>query len=103
MSELLTVIQQIVQNNMEGMKLADLVFGTVQSVSPITVQIESTMQAIPSAALILTEGVTARSYSGTTSDGASFTVPINPGLSPGDKVTMLRVSNGQRFIILSKV
>ncbi|MBR3238760.1 MAG: DUF2577 domain-containing protein [Oscillospiraceae bacterium] len=103
MSELLGVVQKIVQNSMEGMKLTDLVFGTVQSASPLAVQIESTMQAIPAAALILTEGVQARSYTGTTSDGASFTVPINPGLAPGDKVIMLRTSRGQRFIILSKV
>lgn len=103
MSELLGVVQKIVQNSMEGMKLTDLVFGTVQSASPLAVQIESTMQAIPAAALILTEGVQARSYTGTTSAGASFTVPINPGLAPGDRVIMLRTSGGQRFVILSKV
>lgn len=99
---MLSVFQQIVQNCIDGMKLTDLVFGTVQSTSPLSVQIESTMQAIPASALVLTENVVARSYTGTTSDGASFTVPIFPGLLPGDKVVMLRTSGGQRFVILSK-
>jgi hypothetical protein len=43
-----------------------------------------------------------KSYSGKTSDGASFTVVINEGLQAGEKVIMLRVSGGQQFIVLSK-
>lgn len=102
MSDLYDVLKQINQNTYEGLKPTDLVFGTVTSTAPLAVQIESTMQAIPAAALVLTESVIAKSYTGRTSDGASFTVPINAGLNAGDRVVMLRTSKGQRFIILSR-
>lgn len=101
--DLIEVLQQIFQNGTEQLKLCDLEFGTVTSMSPFKVQIESTMQPIPEAALVRTFGVMPRSYTGTTSDGASFTCVINPGLSVGDKVVMLRCAGGQRFIVLSKV
>lgn len=101
--DLIDVLQQIQQEGYKGMKPTDLVFGTVTSLAPFTVQIESTMQPIPEAALVRTFGVMPRSYTGTTSDGASFTCVINPGLAAGDRVVMLRCAAGQRYIVLSKV
>lgn len=101
--DLIDVLQQIQQEGYKGMKPTDLVFGTVTSLAPFTVQIESTMQPIPEAALVRTFGVMPRSYTGTTSDGASFTCVINPGLAAGDRVVMLRCDAGQRYIVLSRV
>lgn len=101
--DLIDVLQQIQQEGYKGMKPTDLVFGTVTSLAPFTVQIESTMQPIPEAALVRTFGVMPRSYTGTTSDGASFTCVINPGLAAGDRVVMLRCAAGQRYIVLSRV
>jgi hypothetical protein len=100
--DLIEVLQGINQESYAGMKPTDLAFGTVQSLSPLTIQTESTMQPLPEEALILTDTVKAKSYSGTTSDGASFSVTINEGLAVGDRVVLLRCASGQRFIVLSK-
>lgn len=102
MSDLIDVVQQIVQNSYNGMKPTDLVFGTVTSAAPLAVQIETTMLSIPEAALIKTEAVSGRTVTATTSDGAKVTIQASPGLSVGDRVVMLRCASGQRFIILSK-
>lgn len=101
--DLIEVLQQIFQGGYEGLKPTDLAFGTVQTVSPLSVMIDGTMQPLPEAALVKTIGVEQRTYTGTTSDGASFTVVLNPGLVAGDKVVMLRCAAGQRYVLLSKV
>ncbi len=100
MSELIGVVQQIVQNAMEGVKLTDIATGTVASASPLTVQVDATMQVISEKALLLTDGVKYRTASVQGGNGGS--VVINDGLKTGDKVLMLRVSKGQRYIVLSK-
>lgn len=101
--DLIDVLQTIMQDGAEQMKLTDLAFGTVTSVTPLAVQIDGTMQPIPEAALIKTVGVMPKSYTGTDSHGDSFTVVINEGLSVGSKVVLLRCAHGQRYIVLSKV
>lgn len=84
MSELVGVIQQIVQNTIEAMKLTDKATGTVLSASPISIQTDVTMQTIPAAALLMTDAVRGR-------------------LTAGDRVLMLRVQKGNQYIILSKI
>lgn len=84
MSELVGVIQQIVQNTIEAMKLTDKATGTVLSASPISIQTDVTMQTIPAAALLMTDAVRGR-------------------LTAGDQVLMLRVQKGNQYIILSKI
>lgn len=101
--DLIEVLQQILQNGITELKLTDLVIGTVATVSPLTIQIDTLMQPLPEEALIKTEAIISKTYSGTTSDGASFSVVINEGIQAGDKVVMLRCQHGQRFIVLSKV
>jgi hypothetical protein len=100
--DLVEVIQTLMQNGIKELKLADLVIGTVATVTPLSITIDGSMPPIPEIALIKTVGVMPKSYSGKTSDGASFTVVINEGLQAGEKVIMLRVSGGQQFIVLSK-
>jgi hypothetical protein len=100
--DLVEVIQALMQNGIKELKLADLVIGTVATVTPLSITIDASMPPIPEIALIKTVGVMPKSYSGKTSDGASFTVVINEGLQAGEKVVMLRVSGGQQFIVLSK-
>jgi hypothetical protein len=101
--DLIEVLQQILQNGITELKLTDLVIGTVVTVSPLTIQIDTLMQPLPEEALIKTEAIMPKTYSGTTSDGATFTAVINEGIQAGDKVVMLRCQHGQRFIVLSKV
>lgn len=101
--DLIEILQTLIQNGVEELKLTDLIIGTIMSVVPYSVTINQYMMPIPQEALIFTSAVMPKTYSGTTSDGASFTVVINEGLQVMDKVIMLRVQHGQRFIILSKV
>lgn len=100
MAELIDVLQGIMQENSAALKPADVVMGTVTSVSPLSVQVQATMQNIPAAALILTSAVVAKTAQ--VQGGEGGTVIINEDLVVGDKVVMLRVSRGQRYIILSK-
>ena len=100
MAELIDVLQGIMQENSAALKPADVVMGTVTSVSPLSVQVQATMQNIPAAALILTSAVVAKTAQ--VQGGEGGTVIINEDLAVGDKVVMLRVSRGQRYIILSK-
>ena len=102
MSDLLSVLQQINQNGMKGMKLTDLCFGTVATASPVTITLEGTMQPIPAAAIVLCDAVKARSVTVTDSAGDSVTVPLSTALQPGERVIMLRCANGQRFVVLSR-
>ena len=100
MAELIDVLQGIMQENSAALKPADVVMGTVTSVSPLSVQVQATMQNIPAAALILTSAVVAKTAQ--VQGGEGGTVIINEDLVVGDKVVMLGVSRGQRYIILSK-
>ncbi len=84
MSELVGVIQQIVQETIQAMKLTDKATGTVLSTAPLSVRTDMSMQAIPATALLITD-------------------PVRGRLVAGDKVLMLRVQNGQQYIILSKI
>ena len=102
MSDLLGVLQQIIQNNMQGMKLTDLCFGTVATTDPVTITLEGTMQPIPAAAIVLCDAVKARSVTVTDSGGYTATVPISTALTVGERVIMMRCAHGQRFVVLSR-
>ena len=82
--ELVGVSQMIVQESIQAMKLTDKATGTVLSTAPLSVRTDMAMQAIPAAALLITD-------------------PVRGELAAGDKVLMLRVQNGQQYIILSKI
>ena len=102
-ADLLGVLQAINQASIKGMKPTDLCFGTVVQPEPnITIQLEGTMQPIPSAAIVLCDSVRARSVTVTDSDGDSVTVPLSEALQAGERVVMLRCAQGQRFVVLSR-
>ena len=101
MADLIDVIHSINQESMDGRKPADIAYGIVTSISPLAVQLQTTMQPIPEKALVLTSSVIANTAP--VLGGQGGTVMINEGLVVGDKVVMLRVSRGQRYIVLSKV
>ena len=93
--ELAGVIQQIVQNTVQTMKMADKATGTVES--------------IPAAALVLTDTVKERivpveNCQGCTgADRCTGTVTIREGLKVGEKVLMVRVQGGNQYIVLSRI
>ena len=102
-ADLLSVLQAINQANYKGMKPTDLCFGTVVQPEPaITIQLEGTMQPIPSAAIVLCDSVRARQTTATDSRGDSVTVTLSEALQAGERVVMLRCAQGQRFVILSR-
>ena len=98
MPDFIEVIQQTIQNAVEAMKLTDKATGTVESASPL--KVDTTMQSIPEAGLILTDTVKERTVN---VQGGSGSVAVREGLKPGDRVLMLRVQNGNQYIILSKI
>ena len=101
MSELIGVIQQIVQNVIQGMNLTDKATGTVLSIDPLSVQVDMNMPPLPDAAILLTDAVKERVAP--VQGGEGGTVMVSEGLKPGDKVLMLRVQRGQQYIILSRI
>ena len=55
MSDLLGVLQQIMQENQQAMKPTELAFGTVVSVGPLSILMDNTAEPKPEAGLILTD------------------------------------------------
>lgn len=95
------VIQQIVKNYVDAIKMTDKATGTVTKTSPLTIQTDTSLPPISGNALILTSNVIERIV--TVQGGAGGTVTVTEGLKAGDKVLLLRVQKGQQFIVLSKI
>ena len=146
--ELIEVMQQIIQDTNKG-KTTDLQIGTVDSIAPLAVTVDTMMAPLQAGVLYLTESVVEKkipilehkheiktlAHTHTTDDGdtgealadtyetepallqASIVctengtalpvengyIILNRGLMVGDRVLMMRVQNGQKFIILSRV
>ena len=107
--ELVGVIQQIVQNTVQTMKMADKATGTVESVSPLRIKMDASMQSVPAAGLLLTDTVKERIVPGengqgcTGADRCTGRVTIREGLKVGEKVLMVRVQGGNQYIVLSRI
>lgn len=100
-TNLLGVIQLAVQETVKGMKMPDMATGTVVTAEPLTVQPDLMLPPIPAAALVLTSAVKAKTAP--VQGGQGGTVVVSEGLIPGDKVLMLKVSGGNRYLVLSKL
>lgn len=79
---LIDMIHKIVQETVSAMQMTEYVPGTVVSASPLEISINPAMAPLKPIVLIMTSGVGA--------------------LEQGDRVTLLRVARGQKFIVLSK-
>ena len=95
-TELLGVLQEIVKNYVNAIKMTDKATGTVIKTSPLTIQTDTSLPP-----LILTSNVIERTEP--VKGGAGGTVTVTEGLKAGDKVLLLRVQKGQQFIVLSKI
>lgn len=106
-------IQQIVLNITNSMKLTDYVYGEVTSIEPLKIKVDQKLE-LTSSIIILTSSVIEKKinishthgYSEGTTNAESPDLSefvIVEGLIVGDKVIMLRVENGQKFIVLSKL
>lgn len=113
--ELIEVLNQIIQKNMNASQLAELCIGTVTSAAPLEITINTAMAPLRESVLYLTDAVVAKTISASdgivltgTKNGAALpnsgsTLTLNSALAVGDKVLLLRVQKGQKFVILSKV
>lgn len=83
-SNLTQVIKQIARDEREASKPADIVPGTVEKTSPLTVRV--------SPKLALTGETLMTTYTAAHSD-----------LAPGDRVVLIRAQGGQRFLVVDKL
>lgn len=118
---MLQEIQSAIKNMTDNMKLTDYVYGEVISIEPLKIKVDQKL-TLNASIIILTSAVIEKkiNYRHThgyldTNDSSSYNrttstespdlseIIIVEGLAIGDKVLMLRVENGQKFIVLSKV
>lgn len=124
--ELRDVLNQMIDENRSASQPSELKIGTVTSENPLEITINTAMAPLRSGVLILTEPVIEkkipilqRTHGGQVPadllDGSiicqedSEGLPVdggyiilNEGLKAGDKVVLMRVQNGQKFIVLSR-
>ena len=106
---LLEAVTQVVEKSNAAAQLTDIAVGTVTSASPLTITIDATQTPLQASVLLLTETVTERrttalKHKHTEEEpDALDNVLLQRGLAAGDKVLLLRVQHGQRYVVLSRV
>lgn len=96
--DLIDTIQAIVRDSVNAMDLLQIGYATVISAFPLTLTIQSTQLQVTEPVAQLTDNV---KYRETSIEGHK--IVTNPGLSPGDKVLVLKANAGQNYIVISKV
>lgn len=95
--DLLVVIKQAAIETVESSKPANLVFGKIDSTSPLSVNVENKLK-LSKEMIIVPQSLT--EY-GIEIDGEKK--KINNTLKDGDEVILLRVQGGQKYLILDRV
>lgn len=126
--ELKDVMQHMAYQCMSSAQLTDLTIGTVLQTSPLQIQTDPAMAPLQEPVLLLTSAVIEKkipvlqhshTFGSSTSSTALQSVAcvengialpvengyiiLNRALEVGDKVLILRVQSGQRFLVLSRV
>lgn len=113
-SELLKTIKQASAEAVEAGKPANVCFGKVLTVSPLSVLVDQKM-TLTAAFLVLSRNVTnysttaAVSWETGSADGHSHTVngtkaiTVNNALKAGDEVILIRMQGGQRYVIIDRI
>lgn len=123
-ANLLSTIQQIAKNTIESGSPSDYCIGVVQSVDPLTINIETQEESLTEDFLILTDLVrdftvdiqvnhTTENKAGGSGDAEfeshnhAYTgrkqITVYNGLSVGESVILIRQAGGQEFIVLSRI
>ncbi|EHQ92131.1 DUF2577 domain-containing protein [Desulfosporosinus youngiae] len=115
MASLLDVIKAAGIDAVGASNPVNVMFGEILTISPLSVKVDQRF-TLPADFLIVPESLTRYEVDLThshqyTDDGSSRTTAtalttkliIRPGLKVGDKVLLLRVQGGQKFVILDKV
>lgn len=107
--ELKDALQQMISQTVDAGSPTDLVYGTVTRAAPLEISINPQMAPLKSPVLSLTWPVIAHEVElpevtipnvGTVKLGK---VQITRALQMGDRVILLRVQKGQKFLVLSRI
>lgn len=123
--DLKQAIQQVIKQSVESMQLTDLRIGTVVKTSPLEISINAAMSPLKSDSLYLTQAVQEKKLIAPPLSNLYFLegenelphdtvfddehqpvydwADVNRGLKVRDKVLLLRVQKGQKFIVLSRI
>lgn len=116
MADLISLIKKAAVDAVEGEKPAGVLFGTVTSISPLQVNVEQRL-TLSGEMLVCTFNVSDYSVeldvnwqTGSGGDPSHShavigkkTATVKNGLKIGEKVILLRMQGGQRFLILDRV
>lgn len=95
---LIKAIKQIVKEQLESEKLTDMFIGYVSSESPLEIKLSEKIP-LSGKLLVVPEYFTKKTYSVSGADH-THTLEIDNSLKTGDVVTLLRVKNGRRFVVI---
>lgn len=126
--QLRDVLYQMMQESQDATQPTELRTGTVVSTSPLEITIDTAMAPLRAPILYLTSSVVEKKIStlqhthtvdqtetdealqdvvctenGTALPTDSQSITINRALEVGDRVLLLRVQHGQKFIVLSRI
>ena len=126
--ELADVLRRMTEDGLNASQLTDLKIGTVTGTNPLEITVNPAMPPLKPGVLYLTAAAAERkipllAHSHTTPAGETgkslenlaalengLPLPVkdgyiilNRGLESGDKVLLLRVMRGQRYVVLSRV
>lgn len=99
---LLDVVQQIVKSCLDSAQLTDMAVGTVTSASPLEITIDVQQAALREEVLIVLDPVES------SSDFPTISGVLNcrwgsSSFSVGDKVLLLSVLHGQKYLVISRL
>lgn len=92
------VVEQIAAQKVNSLMPSDMQTGTVVSADPLEVSIDVSATSLRASVLLLTDMVREKTIT-----VAGETVEIVPKLAAGEKVLLLQVQHGQKYIILSRL
>ncbi len=101
MNEFLNILRRVATEAVEGEKPVGVMFGEVLSTSPLQIKVEQRL-TLSEDMLILTKNVTDYSVNAW-SNTENFKLHIKNSLKKGEKVLLLRMQGGQRFLIIDKL
>ena len=101
MPNLNEVLKQLSLETYQSTMPSGIYFGTVISASPLKISVEQKM-TLTSKQLVLTSLVQDYSVDMTVS-GNTKSYKVHLGLKAGEKVMLIRVQGGQRFIVLDRI
>ncbi|MBP3410485.1 MAG: DUF2577 domain-containing protein [Clostridia bacterium] len=116
LADIISIIKRAALEAVQNQKPADIIFGVVESAAPLEISTEQKLR-LKAAQLVIAENLTDRDVEaellGTTLDGGDpahvhglegrRTLRLMGGLKNGEKVILLRMSGGQKYIVLDRV